>query len=762
MVRKSQPIITFSDQVRLSNISASNLDIQSKRINLIPLNKLLNTTTTKSVKGTKNLQTLRIDETQITEMMNNVPLTFLNSTENKLKQSRKINFNGDINVEHLRVKTLNGFDVTKLMNDLYLKDNRTQIKGDLFVRSIFNVENLFANHIKSIPVNNFMTTSTDQEIHSDTLISKFHASVINANAVNTEDISNFALINAQNFIEIPTKFMFLNVKENLNIKDGDVDVKEIQEFIHLIKRHVIGTESSDLAQIYNGRVLIQGTLTLSNMNIFSPKTKIFVNDLAIPQNITDNYWTKSTKQEIYVDNFVISNNAVMNGIITKSLNNHPVNNYLRIDNNEFQGEMLLRFENAVVEGEVKGHPKNFPSLLLQLSQNLIPLYGPPMSISSPIEFRNKLTVKKLYTGSINGISADTLVHKHLQLILFEAPKVVENLKVNDLIVDNSMSITTYNNVNLPKFLNDALRIDMPILLDSLKIKSFSAYNVTVDDLEQHNLNKMIKNLIEELDFSKESSKGKRSIRIHGDATFNANIFIDLLNSNIDFNEFVNLLALNIHEAQEIGGKKIFQKGLIITNNLDSKSINGFSTNRLLHSSLCRGDKQTIKGQMFVKNLKVNELHTNKLNEILWNQLIDKKKLDMPLKINIELDEIEAENLFTVTPIFDFSELLKMIKYPKRSNWNSITTLKGSDILFGTDTYLDRLINDGVVKSAPQEILAQVEIETTFYMRNVKKRDYFINTRTSGIDIKYLNQDSVKDNSPSEIIRGRKTVVSGYR
>ncbi|CAH1722500.1 unnamed protein product [Chironomus riparius] len=762
MVSKSQPVITFTDQVKLSNISANKLDIKSNKINLIPLNKLLNATITKSVKGTKNLQTLRIDETQITEMMNNVPLTFLNSTENKLKQSRKINFNGDINVEHLKVKTLNRFDVTKLMNDLYLKDNKTKIQGDLFVRSSFNVENLFANRIKSIPVNNFMTTSTDQEIQSDTLISKFHASVINANAVNAEDTSNFALINAQNLIEIPTKFMFLNVKENLNIKDGDVDVKEIQNFIHLIKRHVIGTDSSDLAQIYNGKVLIQGSLTLSNMDIFSPKTRIIVNDMVVPLNITDNYWTKSTKQEIYVDNFIISNNAVMNGIITKSLNNHPVNNYLRIDNNVFQGEVQLRFENVIIDGEVKGHPKNYPSLLLQLSQNVIPLYGPPISVSSPVEFRNKLTVKKLYTGSINGISADSLVHKHLQLILFEAPKVVENLNVNNLIVDNSISITNYNNVNVPKFLNDAIRIDMPILLDSLKMKSFNAYNLTVDDLEQHNLNIMIKNLVEELDFSKESSKGKRSIRIHGDATFNANIFIDLLNTKMDFNEFVNLLALNINEPQEIGGKKIFQKGLIITDNLDTKSINGFSTDRLLHSSLCRGDKQTIKGQIFVKTLKVNELHTNKLNEILWNQLINKEELHLPLKINIDLDEIETEDLYTNSTITDFGRMLKIIQFPPRKNWNSITALKGSDILFGTDTYLDRLISDGVVKSVPQEILAQVEIESKFYMRNVMKRDYFINTRTSVIDIKYLNEDSVKDNSSNEIIRGRKTVARGYR
>ncbi|XP_070500855.1 uncharacterized protein fs(1)M3 [Chironomus tepperi] len=761
MVRKSQPILIFTDQVRLSNISANKLDIKSNRINLIPLNKLLNATITKSVKGTKNLQTLRIDETQITEMMNNVPLTFLNSTENKLKQSRKINFNGDINVEHLRVKMLNGFDVTKLMNDLYLKDKRTNIKGDLFIRSLFNVENLIANHIKSIPVNNFMTTSTDQEILSDTLISKFHASVIKANTVNTDDTSNYALINAQNFIEIPTKFMFLNVKENLNIKDGDVDVKEIQHFIHLIKRHVIGTESSDLAQIYNGKVVIQGTLTLNNMNIFSPKTRIFVNDMAVPQNITDNYWTKSTKQEIYVDNFVITNNAVMNGIITKSLNNHPVINYLRIDNNEYQGDARLRFENAIIEGEVQGHPKNFPSLLLQLSQNVIPLNGPPMTVSSPIEFRNKLIVRKLYTGSINGITADTLVHKHLQLILFEAPKVVENLNVNNLIVDSSISITNYNNVNLPKFLNDAIRIDMPILLDSLNMKSFTAYNLTVVDLEQHNLNAMIRNLVEELDFNKESNKAKRSIRIHGDATFNANIFIDLLNTKMDFNEFVNLLALNVPEPQEIGGKKIFQKGLIV-DNLDSKSINEFSTDRLLHSSLCRGDKQTIQGQIFVKNLRVNELHTNKLNEILWNQLIDKEKLNLPLRINIDLDEIETEDLYTNSHSSDFNEMLRIIKFPQRRSWNSITTLKGSDILFGTDTYLDTLINDGVVKSAPQEILEQVEIENPFYMRNVKKRDYFITTRTKTIDIKFLNEDSVKDNSPNEIIRGRKTVINGYR
>lgn len=691
---KSSKIHIFNDQLKVNSVTANKLTVMSNKINNIPLENLLNSSRTNHVKGLKNIQKLKVNEIYISDVLNNIPLTFLNATENELKESKKMDFYGDINVRHLNVRNLNGFDVPKELRNLFLKENQTVIQGDLFVRNILNVDNLYGNHIMNIPINNFMTTSTSQTIESDVFIMKFHANLISVNTINNDVVSNFARTDEANLIEIPTKFMVLHVKENLNIQDPDVDLRS---FVGLIKRHVIGTEASDLAQVYNGRVLIRGTLTIHDLKTYSPKTKIIVNTLQVPLNISSYYWTKSTRQEIYVDDFSINNSVKINGIVTKYLNNHPVSNYLRTDNHDFQGAIIVRFGNAIVEGNVNGHPDNFPSFLKHLSQNVIPIDGAPTLISSSIEFRNKVVIKDLFVNSINDVPSNTFVHKHLRFAFFEAPKSVESIETKNLIVDNSLSLTNYNNVNLKTFAEEALRIDRPIMLNTLKIKSFHAFNLTIDNLEEHNFDEMMANFQEELDFARHSNKGKRTLRIHGDATFNKNIFIDLLNSELEFNEFINMLAVNSNEPQEIGGRKIFQKGLNIIENLSSDKINEFSTQRLLYQSLCRGDKQTITGQLFVKNLRLKELHTNKLNEISWDQLVDREKLNSPLKINLQIDEMEVENLYTISETLDFSEMLKIIQTPKRLKWNSITAMKGCEVIFGTDGYLDRLINDGVIK-----------------------------------------------------------------
>lgn len=765
IVMKSQSIISFGDQISLETVSANKVTVASNLINKIPLNILLNATVTKSVSGKKKIKRLTVNKSKISDTINNVPMTFLNSTENRMKDAQRIDFKGDINVEHLNVKVLNQFDVQKLISHLYQRNNNTTVFGDLFVRGVLNIKNLAANHINEVPINNFMTTVTDQTIETNLMISKFHTSTVEANLLNNELTTNFALSHEKSFIEVPTKFEFLNVVENLKIEDAEDESGEFKNFIDAVRERVIGTNESDLAQFYNGKVVIQGSLTVNDLNAYSPRTKFFIADQRVPLNISANYWMKSIKQDILSETFVLTNKVEFNGVATKFISNHPADNYLRTDLvKEIQPIANLRFKNAIVKGNINGHLNNVPSLLFKLNDSVIKIDGEPTEISSPVEFRNNLVINKLYTGSINGIKSETLVHKHLLAVVFEAPKVIEVVNVDKhLIVDNNLDVVTYNNVDLQSFSNGVQRIDQPMFLKNLVLKRFNAFNLTVDKLESHNLNQMIENLREELDLNRVSNKGKRSVRIHGDATFTSNIFIELLNGEIEFNEFVNLLVFNKEQPQEIGGRKIFKEGLTVAENLNTISINGNKTYRLLHQSLSRGDDQTISSEMFVTNLKVNGVRTRGLNGIAWNMLINKEKLHQPLKINMNIDQLEVKDLFTKTDIVDFTRMIKIAHFPERTQWNSITAIKGNELLIGTATYLDQLMINGVLKSVRQEIFADVTFQKTFYMEHVKKQDYFIGTRTDTVDMKALDDDSVKQNSPKpEVILGRKIINPGFR
>lgn len=84
----------------------------------------------------------------------------------------------------------------------------------------------------------------------------------------------------------------LNIKNNLKII-GDFD-KTL-----LIKDgdHVIGTNESDLLQIYNKKVTIKGNLHINNL-LLQPDVKMRIKDEIFSYNIPDEYWTKSTNQVI--------------------------------------------------------------------------------------------------------------------------------------------------------------------------------------------------------------------------------------------------------------------------------------------------------------------------------------------------------------------------------------------------------------------------------------------------------------------------------
>ncbi|KAG5681770.1 hypothetical protein PVAND_011178 [Polypedilum vanderplanki] len=774
IMRKSQQTLSFSDQIKLGSVSANKLVVQSNLINRIPVDKLLNITKAQSISGVKTLQSLKVNELMINGLLNNIPLDFLKSNkDNQLDKVREIEFNGNINAMHLNVKMLNGYNVSSLINELCLNDNNTKVNGDLFFKNTLKLKQLVANHIKSIPINDFMTVSTNQDIDTDMFIPKFHANTINANLVNNENLlENVALTTKENFIEVPTKFMNISIMDNLNIQDivdEDENAIDSRSFVEMIKRHVIGTQTSDLTQIYNNKVIIKGSLIFKDINSYSPKTKIFVNNQEIPQNISQTYWMKNIQQHVHVPSFKIKNKEVtiFNGLITKHLNRHPIDNFLLLNNENPQGPINIKFEKAIVEGSVIVHERNFLSMLHRLSQLAIHRDSSHVEISSPVEFRNQLTIKNLQTPLLNNIPVNSLVHKNLNYVSFDGTKNFENLQTVRIYVDQNMFAENYNNVSLEKLIREAIRIDQPIYIENLRIDSFTANNLIVSQFERHKFDDMIRNIQEELNFGAESNKGKRSIHIHGDAEFKSNINIDYLNNDrVPFDNFIEILAMKDKPNQEIGGKKFFMKDFIVKDNIQVKIINENSIDHLLKHSLSRGSKQMIQSKkLSVENLKLKALHTNKLNDLAWDNFIDKTKLNLPLSFNLEIDEIEADTFYTEYATIDLNEMIRFIKFPKRTNWNHITAKQGSNIIFGDETHLDYLMKYTVKKNADlQTIFGNVAIVNTrdFYMKNVAKHDGLIFTRNAPFNITVLNIDSVKNNSHSEVITGKATISPDFR
>lgn len=204
LLLKSSPVLIFNDNMKLRNLTVNKLVVQSNRINQIELTELLNTTEVKRVKGLKRIQSLKVKELVTLKALNDLPQEFLEipSADRLFEETDDHEFEGDVNVRMLNVKALNGLNVSALVENVFLQNERTELRGSLILGNLTNVNELVAKQLLDIPVDNLMTTSTNQTVRTDVRINKFSPVKLNTETINNEKLSqNVATIDNLNFIE---------------------------------------------------------------------------------------------------------------------------------------------------------------------------------------------------------------------------------------------------------------------------------------------------------------------------------------------------------------------------------------------------------------------------------------------------------------------------------------------------------------------------------------------------------------------------------
>jgi hypothetical protein len=138
----------------------------------------------------------------VTETLNNVPRSLLEPSSEEKPLAEGFEFLGDINVKHLKVKALNGFNVSSVFNNVFLAGDRNKIRGNLILQSTANVDNLVTGKLMEVPVENLMTKSTEQSVAADVFINKFFVRSLRSDLINDEKLSeNVALMDQENVIE---------------------------------------------------------------------------------------------------------------------------------------------------------------------------------------------------------------------------------------------------------------------------------------------------------------------------------------------------------------------------------------------------------------------------------------------------------------------------------------------------------------------------------------------------------------------------------
>lgn len=498
----------------------------------------------------------------------------------------------------------------------------------------------------------------------------------------------------------------LNINKNLLIEDNEQDSnqrKSLSESIETIKRHIIGTKSADLSQIYNGQVQIRGSVTVRNVQA---KAKIVVADMEVPENISSVFWMRSFKQQIQADSFKFNNDLETNQIFTNFLNSHPARNFLLLNTNASQEHVNLLIKNGIVQRNVINQNPNIPSFLSQLNANAVFRKRGPTQIRSPVEFQSELIIMDLRTDFINEIFTNNYINSKQQLVQFDGQNKVDTVHVNKLFINQILNVTLYNAVNLNNFFQNAIRTNKPFEIDNIAVKTFESLKLTIDQLENQNFNNLVELLENEFNLKARTESKQRNARVSGNAGFLMDVFFGTFNEKLNFNEHLNMLVLNndnFGQSTSIGGKKTFQNIVHVSESLSVAKINNFEIDYLLHNALLRNGKQIIYESWNTNNTKVNVLRVQNFNEIRRHQFIDKHKTDPGLDLNLDVEELSTQKITAGSYSFDIAQLLEEIEYPKRKHWNQVTVYDVEQH-FGAVTKLDSLMSFGVQKDGDEQLV----------------------------------------------------------
>ncbi|CAO1435514.1 unnamed protein product [Diamesa serratosioi] len=708
LLKSTNPNRLIGD-LNINKLETNKLVITSNKINDIFLQNLLNTTTSSNrfIRGEKIFKRIKVKNINIQQTLNDIEVNQLLTSSTKMDLLDSLELLGDININNLKVSKLNNIEWKSFYEKLFLKDDRVSINGNLIFQNFTKINKITVGLVNGVLINNLLTTSSDQEIQSDVFVNKFYVENAAINTVNNENLlENAAVANQKNIIHGPTKMLSLNINRNLLIEDNEQDSnqrKNLSDTIETIKRHIIGTKSADLSQIYNGQVQIRGSVTIKNVQA---KAKITVADLEIPQNISSVFWMRSFKQQIQTDSFLINNELETNQIFTNFLNSHPARHFLLLNTNASQEHVNLLIKNGIIDRNVINQNPNIPSFLSQLNDNAVFRQRGPTQIRSPVEFQTELLIMDLQTDFINEISANNYINMNQQLVQFSGITKSATVHMNKIFIDQLMNITLYNDNNLNEFFKNAIQTNKPFEINSIGVKTFESSRLKIDQLENQNFDNLIELLENEFNLKSKTQNKQRNARISGNAGFFMDVFIATFNGKLNFNEHLNMLVLNndnFIKNISIGGRKSFKNSVHISESLSVSKINQFEIDSLLENALVRNGKHIIYETWNTNKTKVSLLRVQNFNEIKRHQFIDKHKTDPGLQLNLDIEELSTQKITAGSYSFDVAQLLEGIEYPKRKHWNSINVYDVEQH-FGTVTLLDNLMTFGVQKNGDEQII----------------------------------------------------------
>ncbi|XP_066592851.1 protein PF3D7_1417600 [Prorops nasuta] len=571
----------------------------------------------------------------------------------------------EICVNNITIQQLNNLNISRLLNlenDLNSFIKNIIIKGDLKISKNLNVSSL-NNQAPELFLKNIVTNNSVLPFNTE--IKNLSVDDVSLHSVfgnKSVDALFKNILSKSKVQKIPGKFSFYKVNANL------IEAEKIND------------------------------ITVRDLNWIDQH-------LEIPGNVT------------------FTNLILLNDIMTKSLNNHPV---IELYDN-ISKVPLTNIINLQINGSLSWNMSKPHSYSMSYLYDNIVTKNTNQVIHGKLAFTNNILSPTVY-GIINGseeiqkIVDRALIdnkkngQQNAEVLIIRGNKVfAKGFTVDNLIVENDIDISVINDVNILDFNNsvvkkykkDILEESLIFLLD-IKINKLytnrNIHNVPINSIafstkalpsniifqDLHVREYINVQLIDNVNFTKflkERISLNDTQEIFSNVQFNGILQITD-NCKINRIEGVNVddwLLNNTDKVQSISSVKIFSNELKVEGNVNSKYINNENLNHTIKSSIMNNENSEIHGNLVIQsistitgNITISKfVNDEKLDNILINSNTRFVKFKESLQENNnKIDDILSHGVFMSTNLsteFAYLEKDNRLNIPV-TNINKINTV----------------------------------------------------------------------------------------
>lgn len=722
----------------VSTLISPQVDVRTGVVNNVVLNDLyLNGQSRGPIQGKKTIQDVRVDRLTIDESLNGIGIRQLTEWTRDLSNKKELRLKR-VRARNLTVTTINGVRVDTFFRDYYRSrpDLNSSIKGNLLVTKPIHITNLMTRYLNSVPIPDYFRLKADQVIHRKVIFKDFFVRNVNANLINGIEFGKSVVVQGEkNVIESPVRIYQMKVENKLTLSDQEN---------RAMTQHIVGTRVEDLSQSYNGRVVINGDLTLHNVTIENV-ISLFLDDKKFPLDSLSEYWTRNTSQRI-TKNVIFKGRISTSQLLAEQINNHPVSAFVTTDQDILQTDSNIRFLDTIIERNIRTRDV---SKILEISRNVV-RKGKRTVIEGAKHFQN-ISTQNLTSSFINGqqISSHFLnLHTSLKCsrhITFDELHLQSDLESPPT---SHLQIETIDQVNMRSLFADTVYINRPVELASIAIDEF----VADGDLKVESLNG-----VDATGALERINNLRFMVNVTGNAIVQR-LFADTVNG-VRVRDYFNMVVRNDRVGpQELGGKKTFLQGFSVLEELRVRDISGVDVNQWMANVLRWDGTETVVTEEWVfKEVEARSVYAARINEMPTKWFINSRER-VTLHKDLHVNElIVQDTVITARGAHNWTRVIERLRNPMPRKWQRIE-VTGNIRMPQPVSKLGELIHHGVNNRQSQSFSGDL-----FFRGRVKIKNLFTHNRTiNGIDLRYVLQDTLLDNTQEvQIVTGAVVFEKGF-